>query len=903
MSLDFRRTFKELTDHEPLRWQERLFRDHFLENKLRSVIDLPTGLGKTMVMAIWLIARSVSSKLPRRLIYVVDRRTVVDQATDLAVRLNQKAAQTLPAVTEKLAISTLRGQLADNREWTRDPSRLAIIIGTVDLIGSALLFSGYRSSYKRRPLEAGFLGQDSLLVLDEAHLSKPFEKLICAISSDGTFQKGLGGTAQGSPMRVIRMSATSSSAPSDSFTLQVDANGNLTGEDANDGTTTERFVAKKRLTITTLGEKEDLNKALADATIELAQKLELIGKRIAVFVRSPDDARNIAERIRCHARPSKSKSNPDPKGPYASSVEVLTGTMRGLERDELVEKDVFKQRWLNGDLMPDDAGNRQPVFLVSTSAGEVGFDLNADHLVGDAAPIDSWIQRLGRVNRRGTGDATVILIKAKKPADKTDFDKACIAASNLLTDGMDVSPRALAAFKKSLSCEQIDQASSPKPAMVELTDILLDGWSMTSIIEPMPARPEVGPWLRGIADDLPQTSIAWRAELDEPGFADLDLEDIEEWFDAHRILTHETLSVPTSIAAKWLTDRWDELKALQSQVADRPVIIDQAGTKVIAVKPLIDQLSRKASDSASVIRYAELTLPASFGGIERGVGLLDAAAPKPEEDKNADEGARTGNARQRLAAPDVADVARGRPRLREVITTTEDGEPAKDIIGNGTMPPKPVPFRLNLVSDEDRTVRLVSYVPRRERPEYGSGKAESLASHVKKVQDAMDGILNRLEMPTEINQAARLAADFHDHGKMRERWQWCAGRKADDEPLGKSRGPMKRDSRGYRHEFGSLREFTDANNSVSPTVFDLVMHLIATHHGRGRPHFPKGAFDPDCEARSDEIHAEAIRRFARLQRKYGWWHLAWLENLLRCADATASAQGSDEQENEPESGE
>ena len=74
--------------------------------------------------------------------------------------------------------SILRGQLADNREWSRDPSRPAIIIGTVDLIGSALLFSGYRSSYKRRPLEAGLLGQDSLLVLDEAHLSKPFEKLV-----------------------------------------------------------------------------------------------------------------------------------------------------------------------------------------------------------------------------------------------------------------------------------------------------------------------------------------------------------------------------------------------------------------------------------------------------------------------------------------------------------------------------------------------------------------------------------------------------------------------------------------------------------------------------------------------------------------------------------------------------
>ncbi len=298
---DFTSHFQKLTGNPPLRWQERLFRDHLAKNDIPPVIDVPTGLGKTMVMAIWLIARADQPALPRRLIYVVDRRTVVDQATILAIKI-QKRIQALHRLARRgpelelccksfpiPAVSTLRGQLADNRVWTRDPSRPAIIIGTVDLIGSALLFSGYRSSYKRRPLEAGMIGQDSLLVLDEAHLSKPFEELLVGREhKDGIpekngieqFQAG-----QGTPMQVIRMSATSgdSSEAKSSFTLLLDEDGNLKGEDAKDEITCARLGAKKQLTIRTLGEKDDLNKKLVEAAIELALSTDLIGNRQSLW--------------------------------------------------------------------------------------------------------------------------------------------------------------------------------------------------------------------------------------------------------------------------------------------------------------------------------------------------------------------------------------------------------------------------------------------------------------------------------------------------------------------------------------------------------------------------------------------------------------------------------------------
>lgn len=952
--------FGTLTGHDsPLTWQTRLF-ERFIENDLPSVIAVPTGLGKTMVMAVWLIARAMKPDiLPTRLFYVVDRRTVVDQATDDAKKLVENWGKLSECGEDKQlcdrppAISTLRGQLADNREWSRDPSRPAIIIGTVDLIGSALLFAGYRSSYKRRPLEAGLLGRDSLLVLDEAHLSRPFEKLLKAIEGFNTSCDGLG-----KPMQVIRMSATSGETDKDDvFRLDTDANSkefdlwSEIDENGNEKNSIKtRFEAKKRLTIKNLGAKDKLAERLAEEAVKLAK--EKPGSRIVVFVRKPDDAATVSQNIREREKPSKSKSNPDPKGPYADSVAVLTGTMRGLERDELVtpptEESQHKRRVMQRFLKPDNDPSQGNCFLVSTSAGEVGFDLNADHLVGDEAPLDSWIQRLGRVNRRGLGDATVILVAENKPADKikTDFDKACAATTKLLSeslDGKDVSPKTLVSLGLD-HCEKIPvselqplalavgdddflkhrrergvavlrrSACTPEPTTVELTDILLDAWSMTSIRERMPGRPEVAPWLRGIDDELPQTTIAWRVELDLDGFADLDLDDIEEWFDTHRILAHETLSVKTEDAAAWFKKRWAALpEALQRELGNRHVIIDLAGLELVPLVKVIERLSRK-TDGDTFLRGAEVIVPASFGGICRGVGLLDHTEPKLDnDDEKKPPEEQESLLRTRQDESDVADIAPGFFRQRIIDKTIAGEKQEPRILGGGTQPKSKASLRVELESDDDKTVRLVSYVPRFEKPETGQ-QPQTLKEHVDAVRQAVDNLLARLPLPNSIKQAVQLAADWHDRGKDRERWQRLLVFPKDfvkpNEPMGKSGGEMRRDPRGYRHEFGSLRELTDAFNGgrlldndgqqVSREVFDLAMHLIAAHHGRGRPHFPKGGFDPLAESRSDDLHTESIRRFAWLQRKYGRWGLAWLENLFRCADYLASeddeSTGIDEME-------
>lgn len=55
----FRSAFESLYGNSPFPWQERLFKC-FCRGDFPSALDLPTGLGKTSVMAIWLLARALA---------------------------------------------------------------------------------------------------------------------------------------------------------------------------------------------------------------------------------------------------------------------------------------------------------------------------------------------------------------------------------------------------------------------------------------------------------------------------------------------------------------------------------------------------------------------------------------------------------------------------------------------------------------------------------------------------------------------------------------------------------------------------------------------------------------------------------------------------------------------------
>ncbi|MBU6423970.1 MAG: type I-U CRISPR-associated helicase/endonuclease Cas3, partial [Chloroflexi bacterium] len=316
---DFDKLFLALSRLEapavPFPWQRALFAE-FVAGRCPSSCDIPTGLGKTSVIAIWLLAlaqrarEGVLSGFPRRLVYVVNRRTVVDQATHEAEGLRQaltrpelaavaSALRPLAADTSDspIAISTLRGEFADNAEWRVDPARPAVVIGTVDMIGSRLLFAGYGCGSNSRPLHAGFLGQDVLLVHDEAHLEPAFQELIAGIESEQRRYHDL------RPLRVMALTATiRSGEPALS----------LTDADRRDASVRRRFEARKGIAFFPV----DDEKKTADQVVRRALEYSDSGKAVLIFLRKLEDIQKVADQLRTLVG--------------KDAVQTLTGTLRGL---------------------------------------------------------------------------------------------------------------------------------------------------------------------------------------------------------------------------------------------------------------------------------------------------------------------------------------------------------------------------------------------------------------------------------------------------------------------------------------------------------------------------------------------------------------------------------------------
>jgi CRISPR-associated endonuclease/helicase Cas3 len=833
VDLKFSDAFNVLTGYEPFPWQTALY-ERLISNRadnIPSSCSLPTGLGKTSVIAIWLLARQINRSLPRRLAYVVNRRTVVDQTTEEVKRYKQ--------IRRDLSVSTLRGEYIDNREWSADPSREAVICGTVDMIGSRLLFNGYGIGFRSKPLHAGFLGQDTLIVHDEAHLEPAFQDLLVAIQRE----QHSGRFPDRYPLRVMELTATSR-GESEVFGLTEEEK--HADFERRDVPAPLRVVWQRTHAKKTIRWREERNE-LAGEIAELALTYESSGRAILIFIRNLDDLGKVLPTL------------------PGDRTRQLTGTMRGFERDGLFLDPVFA-RFLPPSNEPKKILPVEgTVYLVCTSAGEVGVNITADHLVCDLSTFESMAQRFGRVNRFGLRDDTYIdIVHPASFDDKDPLTPARRKTLELLKSVKSASPAALAEL------DPADRwaAFAPPPDTVDTSDIVFDAWAMTSVRGLMPGRPQVEPYLRGILDwEPPQTKIGWRSEVAEITGKLLDEYPAEELLELYPLKSHELLTERSDRALK-------TLKRLAPD-DDLPIWIvhDEGSVEVTSWKRIID-------GDKEMIQGVVLLLPPQLGGLEKR-GFFTAAAGYDES-----------------VTYDVADEWK------------IDGEPVRRRRGSnaeGTEPQTPSGMKAvvriaftNPSDDDNEPVRKWHWFVKiaATDPDARSSKSYPLQPHLNDARDVAARIVSNLPLEPEVHEAIILAAAYHDLGKDRERWQSSVGNRDYPEIKWAKSGRRTADERlSYRHEFGSLLDVRDEPSfcRLSDDAKDLVLHLIAAHHGRARPHFnSRERLDDKYPVDATRDFAiEIPRRFARLQRKFGRWGLAYLESLVRCADYEASIKAED----------
>ena len=196
---------------------------------------------------------------------------------------------------------------------------------------------------------------------------------------------------------------------------------------------------------------------------------------------------------------------------------------------------------------------------------------------------------------------------------------------------------------------------------------------------------------------------------------------------------------------------------------------------------------------------------------------------------------------------------------------------------------------------------------------HSNGHPVRLESHLRGVEGFARRYAVGCGLSDDLIDAVACAGLLHDVGKADPRFQsllrgsrWWSG-----EPLAKSGQMPKgraiasaREAAGYpkggRHELLSVR-LAESAASLLPqdtNLRDLVLHMIASHHGYCRPFAPvvdEMGVNTETEMCGEQLQwsgptdlerldSGIADRYWRLVRRYGWWGLAWLETLLRLAD-------------------
>jgi CRISPR-associated helicase Cas3, subtype Dpsyc len=946
--------FKEVHGVSPFPWQQRLLEVLVDKGAWPALLDLPTSSGKTATIDIALFHLALQAdagperKAPVRIAFIVDRRLVVDDAFLRACKLEKalrspkegsitaKVARRLRSLSldgPPLIVRRLRGGIPREDDWARTPSQPTILCSTVDQVGSRLLFRGYGVTDSMKPVQAGLLGSDCLLLLDEAHLAQPFRQTIEWLQKHRRKRNRVGVYA--APFGFALLTATPGADEERAFHLQI--------EDHEHPVLGKRLESSKPAQLVTVSTQKERQHFFIEA-VKGALQGGLRG--VGVIVNRVSRARALFESL------CKDLKEGD------ADVHLLIGPARSIERDGLTS--VLAP--LRTGVEDERAALERPLVIVATQTIEAGVDIDLDALFTELAPIDALRQRFGRLNRNGRTVETLAAIVAlleesrvrgEDPIYGRSLGHTWQALSDAsTTEGKGKSSRRVVDFGiKGFAAAMPEKALSPRPDAPVLMPAYLDLWSHTA---PTPAAdPDIALFLHGSSRQPDSVTVIWRADVN-PEWKDQDVQ---------RLLTlvpprsGEVIALPVWAVRRWLSCRAENMA--MEELADIPGCVNDPKREDTDIRQVFrwKGLSEQSQwIEPETIRPGDtIIVPASYGGVDQYGWFPQSGAPVRDV---ADEAAAAYRGRRyavRIAPGLVGDTfvqsalskalaehreddweilrdrllslglpdsikdqiaclgkvrsRRGKPALElffDLYGFNERGEP------RGLVIHAPVGLKNEPASQEE-------YLNTTEDDASGSlvGFHQSLSQHSREVESKAEAFARAAGLPEDRVVDLKIAGFLHDEGKRDKRFQrWLhygdpLGADPDDEETilaksGRSLPPNARNAAGlpscWRHEALSVRLARSHGRLQEAKDPALVLWLIGTHHGFGRPFFPH----VDPEEQPPNVGPQSLAfdwngldwtsLFEELKARYGIWELARMEAILRLADHRASEEASRKEE-------
>lgn len=901
---------------------------------------------------------------PRRIFFVVDRRVIVDEAFErarhLAHALKNAENGVLKTVADRLrflaggdeplACFQLRGGLYRDDNWARTPIQPTVIASTVDQIGSRLLFRGYGlRGGSAWPIHAGLAANDSLILLDEAHCAKPFHETAQAIAR----YRGWAKTNLSRPFVFVTMTATPAGNVPEQAMVRDEADDRAhpkLGPRLNASKPTTLLVAEKAKGKHAF---EEMAQELARQAVALAQEPEL--KAIAIIVnrvalakmthallsQQPNsDAVLMIGRMRPFDRDRVvdewlKKLSATTSGERTLARTVFVVATQTLEVGANLDFDALISECASLDALRQRFGRLNRMGRAITARGMVVIRADQvqpkedDPIYGPALPKTwAWLN--------AHAQETDIISTGKPAAKKT---------SNNTIKQIDFGVMPLKhLLEKPENVAVVPELQAPSLFAPVMLPAHVDCWAQTAPA-PLPS-PDPAVFLHGPERGAPEVQVIWRADLD-PGVAEADA-----WIEAVSLCTpssNEHLAVPLHIFRQWLyghaeANALSDVEGGQANESDHPAEDTQPRRVLRWLGP---DLSELTSDPKAILPGDTVIVPAALGG-------WDTFGHIPNPERYADIGDMAhrkarGQAVLRLhpALMHTWPEGAAKARLLSMAQADDIPEDLADLrLALAELAETSDPDVAALADELARERRLKVFAhplgglvvqgqPQRhgekaqdsfsdENDQASAAPPATLEQHCRSVSDYARRFAHTSGLPSEVAEDIALAGLLHDFGKGDPRFQlmlhggnpWKAASattlmaKSERMPSNAAayRQLLKKSGypKGARHELLSVRLVESAPALLAQAHDpDLVLHLIAGHHGHCRPFAPvvvdpapvEVAFDflgssvrHSSATGLEKLDSGVAERFWKLTRKYGWWGLAYLEAMLRLADHRASAE-------------